>query len=61
MNIAIQATCNAITLSEPKRKKLKALLKKLKGEALQRDFSWGLSSVVDSCTFLIEFLEGKHD
>lgn len=61
MNTAIQ-TCNAITLSEHKRKELKSLLKELKGEALQRDFSWEtLSSVVDCTTFLIEFLEGRHN
>lgn len=61
MNTAIQ-TCNTITLSGPKRKKLKSLLKELRGETLKGDFSWEtLSSIVDCCTLLIKFLEGKHD
>lgn len=55
----ISTACN-INLPPAKVKALKSLLKELKKEALQGDFSWGtLSSVVDSCQFLIETLEGK--
>lgn len=57
-----QTAYNTISLPQAKIKALKLLLKELKNEALKGDFSWGaLSSVVDCTTFLIEFLEGRHN
>ncbi len=56
-----QTACNTLSLTSDETKKIKKLLKKLRDEALKGDFGWGeLSSIVDSCTFLIEMLEGKQ-